>query len=164
MTKIPLKKEECMFSPILIPIWKLFFSAFYYKTSWTSPKGCTVFKALACCGLLCLAKQSKLSFSSSPKTLSPHFYSAVVNRDNGVSATPVKTHHPIFPGLLPSEMAHLLSKECVFPGATLLSFEMDHILSMECVSSRPLWPFEMAHTLTINKSTYHSPLTEFLQC
>ena len=34
----------------------------------------TVFKALACYGLICLAKQLKLFLSPSPKTLSLHFY------------------------------------------------------------------------------------------
>ena len=45
-----------------------------------------VFKALACCGLLCLAKQQKLCFTPLPKTLSLRFSFALV--DGGqVSAT-----------------------------------------------------------------------------
>lgn len=48
--------------------------------------GHTVFRALSHCGTLCLAKQSKLLFFTSPKTSSPCFYSAPENRD-WVSAT-----------------------------------------------------------------------------
>ena len=50
--------------------------------------GQTVFKALANCGPLCLAKQLKLLFSTSPKILSPCFYLTPVNRDR-VSAIEV---------------------------------------------------------------------------
>ena len=52
----------------------------------SSRVGHTVFRALAHCGTPCLAKQSKLLFSTSPKTSSPCFCSAPENRD-WVSAT-----------------------------------------------------------------------------
>ena len=48
-----------------------FFPDFFCKTPHNSPKGSTVFKALACCGLLSLAKQQKLIFFSvSPNSVS----------------------------------------------------------------------------------------------
>ena len=50
------------------------------------PGGGAVFKALACYGLLCLVKQYMLFFSPSPKSLSPHFCSALVDRSQ-VSVT-----------------------------------------------------------------------------
>ena len=48
-------------------------------------KGGTVFKALACCGPLCLAN-NKVIFSPSPQTLSLHFYMTGADRGQ-VSAT-----------------------------------------------------------------------------
>ena len=50
--------------------------------------GHAVFKALAHCGPLCLAKRLKLLFSTSPEILSLCFYLTLVNRDR-VSATEV---------------------------------------------------------------------------
>ena len=43
---------------------------------------------------------------------------------------PIKTNHPVFQGLLPSEMAHTLSAKCVSPRDTLAFC----ILSMTCAS------------------------------
>ena len=58
---------------------------------------------------------------------------------------PVKTNHPVFQGLWPSGMAHILSVECISLTATLafqdecrpratLAFEQDCILSIACGS------------------------------
>ena len=46
---------------------------------------------------------------------------------------PIKTNHPLFQGLSPSELAHILPVEYVSPRAALSS-ETDSILPMECVS------------------------------
>ena len=68
-----------------------------YKTPCSSlPKGGIVLKASACCGLLCVAKKLELLFSPSPKTLSLHFYSALVDR-GWVSATTLGRGKPRSP-------------------------------------------------------------------
>ena len=49
-----------------------------------------VFRALTHCGPLCWAKQLKILFPTSPKTLPPYFYLAQVNRGHvSVSIKPM---------------------------------------------------------------------------
>ena len=56
--KILQKKEECIFTPPLILNQNSIFLLLDHKTPCnSSPREDTVFKAVACCGLLCLAKQ-----------------------------------------------------------------------------------------------------------
>ena len=78
---VPWKKEEGVFALNPYSYLEPCFSPFYYETSHkSSPVERTDFKALARYGLLCLAKQSKLFFSPSPKTLSLRFYLAPKDR------------------------------------------------------------------------------------
>ena len=90
MTKIPPNKEECMFVPILIPIWKPVFLLFttkllaiFSKWGWGWH---TVFKALACCDPLLPGKAIKLFFNPLPQTLPLLFNSAPADRGR-ISAT-----------------------------------------------------------------------------
>lgn len=61
---------------------------------------------------------------------------------------PIKVKHPI-------SQAALSPSECVSPRPTLSPFETDCTLPMECVYFKLLLPSLMAHTLSLNKFTYH---------
>lgn len=76
MTKTDPKKDECMFVPILIPIWKPVFLLFAIKllpilSNWGGGEG-TVFKALTCCDPPLPGKAIKLFFfpSFTPNSVS----------------------------------------------------------------------------------------------
>ena len=124
-----------------------------------------VFKALACCGLLCLAKQSKLSFPPS-KTLYLHFHSVPEDRGQvwatGLPATQhlpsksvTRTELEYSPHACPSEVSHLRRGRlhpfsCSGPNpASLLTW---------VVAEAALWPFGQPEGSANTQSTRSPPV------